>query len=85
MSTDVSQTGIQNLNTPQQFSEIQTKILKTGEIGVYYGILTDQETEKIKMLMKIISGFPIMYIDSCQTFPYCSYTDNFSKIRKKFK
>jgi hypothetical protein len=75
-ATDISRAGIQSLTSPQQFAELYPKILKKGEIGVYYGITTFTNYTKINYVMNAVSGFPIMYFDQCETFPFCGYVTN---------
>ena len=54
--------------------EIKRHILLKGQMAVFYGMKPNDDAYEVNFNIKSLKGFPEMYYDHCNTFPYCHYT-----------
>jgi len=64
---------------PQLPGVIYPHILLKGEVAVFTGMNSHNDTKEINYNMKSITGFPKMYFYYCETYPNCIY-DNEKRI-----
>ena len=62
------------VNTPLLPGRIERHFLLKGEWTIFYGMKPTDEAQELNLNLKSINGFPEMYYDECETFPFCSYT-----------
>jgi hypothetical protein len=67
------------LHNRQNLGEFYSRIVqKNSEFSSFFVIPPIDKNMKIKYNTTIISGFPEMYFDTCETYPICIYNDDSS-------
>ena len=75
-SIQMTSNSIQLVHPPLLPGEIHRHYLTNGEYAIFYGMKPDDDAKEVNLVIKSLEGYPEMYFDNCQEFPYCTYNED---------